>query len=102
MLTARGGDRTTKPQYGREHRARRKQWQTILNAGPVMCSLPGCGRLVYAEAWRNWDKGPWQLGHGIAAKHGGLGVDSSPQHHYCNESQAQLIAASNGLVVREW
>lgn len=91
------------PQYGAEHKARREAWDKHLRTiGPVMCRHDGCGRLVYADPAMNWDGKVWQLGHGLAVKHGGDGRDSAPEHATCNQGQGHLISLSDGLVVREW
>lgn len=91
------------PQYGPAHQARRAAWgRHLREVGPVLCRKPGCGRLVHAVPALNWDGKPWQLGHGVAARHGGNGEDSAPEHHTCNESEGYAISQDAGLNVYRW
>ena len=85
------------------HRNGRKAWGWHLaNVGPVLCRKPGCGRLVYSDPAMNWDGKPWQLGHGVAVRHGGTGDDAAPEHMTCNESEGYAISQDAGLSVYQW
>lgn len=91
------------PQYGRDHRKRRANWQDqLINVGPVLCGKEGCGQLVHADPALNFDGRPWHLGHGIAAHHGGTGDDATPWHETCNLSEAYQISQTDGLRTYQW
>ena len=63
--------------YNAEHRRDRKLWAPSVQSGNVMCSWPGCNRLI--EPWE-----PWELGH-LA------GGGSSPQHRSCNRKTTGVL-----------
>lgn len=91
--------RTTKDRgYGGDHKAERKRWRPIVEAGQARCSA-----VIFLEASR--DIAPddeWDLDH-TDARTGYRG----PSHARCNRSAGGRAAAAKtngarGMVVREW
>ena len=85
-----------KPQYGWEHRARRKAWEAELRRlGSVPCRC-GCGAVIN-------DGDPWDLGHGVAVAHGGDGTDSAPEVPGHNRAGGAAITNAAALgASRDW
>lgn len=63
--------RVQRAKYSSGHRAVRAAWAPLVDAGGVVCSMPGCDELIEPGS-------AWDLGH--------VPPPSRPQHAACNRA----------------
>jgi hypothetical protein len=93
-----------KPQYGREHRARRAAWaDELVRTGGRRCYCRGqCGQhAAQCQVWiKPGDK--WDLAHGVAHINGGDGSDSEPSCPGCNRAEGSKLQRQPPPASEEW
>lgn len=93
-----------KPQYGADHRRRRRDWQAELTrTGGRRCACQGqCGR--HRGRCTEWITAgsEWDLGHGTAHTNGGDGTDSQPWCPACNRAEGAKLANRKTTASEDW
>jgi hypothetical protein len=70
-------EKTVDRGYGAEHKRLRRRWEREIALGGVICTRPGCGRLILPGE-------PWDLGHNDQDR----AFYNGPEHRQCNRATA--------------